>query len=68
MKVYELISELIKMPAGCDVRCCGIRTASELKSGIVVDVDENQEEVYSVGGMCDDLDLESDRKIVNLYF
>lgn len=68
MKVYELISKLMKIPAGCDVRLCGIRTVAELKSEPIVDTDEYDEDSYSVSGMCEDLDLERDQNIVNLYF
>lgn len=68
MKVYELISELMKIPAGCDVRLCGIRTVAELKSEPIVDTDEYGEDSYSVSGILRDLDLERDQQIVNLYF
>ncbi len=68
MKVYELITELNKLPAGAEVIVHGLRTVPELKSGCLVDVDENNEDVYSVNGSVNDIDSNSEEMRVILYF
>ena len=68
MKVYELIAELIKLPAGAEVLVHGLRTVPELRSGYHVDVDENNEDVYSVNGSVDDVDSDLEEMQVILYF
>lgn len=66
MKVYELIEKLMQIPAGLDVAAQTYKTVSEVKNGTEVDVNENEEEVYSIGDAIKDMD--SDSKAVYLYF
>ena len=68
MKVYELIAELNKLPAGAEVIVNGLRTVPELRNGCHVDVDENNEDVYSVNGSVDDVDSDLEKMQVILYF
>lgn len=68
MKVYELMDILNKLPAGAEVLVHGLRTVPELRSGCHVDVDENNEDVYSVNGSVDDIDSDSEEMKVFLYF
>ena len=66
MKVYELIEKLMQLPAGLDVAAQTYKTVREVKNGTEVDVNENEEEVYSIGNAIKDMD--SDSKTVYLYF
>lgn len=68
MKVYELIAELNKLPAGAEVIVHGLRTVPELRSGCHVDVNKNNEDVFSVNGSVDDVDSDLEEMRVILYF
>lgn len=66
MKVYELIEKLMQLPAGLDVAAQTYKTVNEVKNGTEVDVNENEEEVYSIGDAIKEMD--SDSEAVYLYF
>lgn len=68
MRVFELMDILNKLPAGAEVFVHGIRTVPELRSGCLVDVNEDNEDVYSVNGSVDDIDSDSEEMRVILYF
>lgn len=68
MKVYELIAELNKLSAGAEVIVHGLRTVPELRNGCHVDLNENNEDVYSVNGSVDDVDSDLEEMQVFLYF
>jgi len=66
VKVYELIEKLMQLPAGLDVAAQTYKTVNEVKNGTEVDVNENEEEVYSIGDAIKEMD--SDSEAVYLYF
>lgn len=66
MKIFELMSELSKLPAGLEVNISGCMTEKELRKSVEIDVDEDENSIYSIGGTCGDID--SDSKNVFLYF
>lgn len=66
MRVYELMNILNNLPAGAEVSAHSLRTVTELKNGFPVDVNENNEDIYSVTGEIDDID--SGNMQVYLYF
>lgn len=68
MRVFELMDILNKLPAGAEVLVHGIRTVPELRSGCLVDVNEDNEDVYSVNGSVNDIDSDSEEMRVILYF
>lgn len=66
MKVYELIAELMLLPAGLDVAAQAYKTVNEVQKGLEVDEHENGEIVYSIGDTINEID--SDKNGVYLYF
>jgi hypothetical protein len=65
MKVYELIAELSKMPAGADVEFATITTVDELKSCERVD-ETDDEVVYRLAGIIQDIEAIDDT-LVAIY-
>lgn len=63
MKVYELMEQLSKLPSGADIKCYISLTPKELKSGDLLDDDD---EVYGYAGCLDN--VESDQYGVTLEF
>lgn len=65
MKVYELMEELSKYPAGLEVQINGCLTLAELTNSTEIDVDEDGKSLYSIGGPCYNID---GTESINLYF
>lgn len=68
MRVYELMNELNYLPAGAEVFVHGLRTVPDLRSGYIVDIDENKEEIYAIDGSVADIDSDTKTMQVYLYF
>lgn len=56
MRVYELIQELAKMPAGNKVEVHMALSVKGLMRGKEVDTDANGDPVYSINGLINDID------------
>lgn len=66
MKIFELMSELSKLPAGLEVSISGCMSVKELRKSTEVNVDEDGNFIYSVGGSC--IEVDRSEKEVFLYF
>ena len=65
MKVYELVSELMNMPAGLTVRIGGIATDKELESA---KIDETEEEGVIYSHYSEELEIEADDNAVTISY
>ena len=65
MKVYELVSELMNMPAGLTVRIGGIATDKELESA---KIDETEEEGVIYSHYSEALEIEADDNAVTISY
>lgn len=65
MKVYELITALMELPAGLTVRIGGITTDKELKSA---KIDETEEDGVIYSHYTEALEIESDDNAVTISY
>ena len=65
MKVYELVSELMKLPAGLTVRIGGITNDTELESA---KIDETEEEGFIYSHYSEALEIEADNNSVTISY
>ncbi len=65
MKVYELVSKLMELPAGMTVRIGGIVTDKELKSA---KIDETEEDGVIYSHITDALEIEADGNTVTISY
>lgn len=67
MKVYELMTELAKMPAGAEVEFTTLMTLAEFAELHTDVVDENGKDLYRVSGEIKDVEKISDKRIALYY-
>lgn len=65
MKVYELVSELMKLPAGLTVKIGGIVNDKELKRA---KIDETEEEGVIYSRYVEALEIEADEEAVTISY
>lgn len=65
MKVYELVAELMKLPAGLTVRIGGIVTDKELDS---TKIDETEEKGAIYSRYVEALEIEADEEAVTISY
>lgn len=65
MKVYELIAELSKLPAGADVEIRTLMTMQDFAKCPIVD-DFDGKNAYLVSGKIEEVDMPNDRLVVLL--
>ncbi len=63
MKNYELMQLLGSMPAGAEVRMNIILTLEDVESSPEIDVDSNDQTMYSYSAEVKDLDSDGDKTI-----
>ena len=61
MKVYELMSQLERMPSGAVVHFSTAKTQREIDSMGVYDRDDHDEDIYDISGEVLDVDLDGNR-------
>lgn len=66
MKIFELMSELSKLPAGLEVKVNGCMSEIEFKENAELMGIEDGVSIHSVGGSC--IEVANNEKDVFLYF
>lgn len=67
MKVYEVMAELAKMPAGAEVEFTMLMTLAEFAELPTDEADENGKDLYRVSGEIKDVEKISDKRIALYY-